>query len=111
MLSFAGMIMVLAAVGLSATACSESYAEVEIKLPTVQCDACVLTVTKALEKVDGVSEANVDLNGKVVRVSFAAERTSVVKLEQVIVKAGYAANDKKANAESYAGLPACCKVQ
>jgi copper chaperone CopZ len=96
--------MVLAAVGLSATACSESYAEVEIKLPTVQCDACVLTVTKALEKVDGVSEANVDLNGKVVR-------TSVVKLEQVIVKAGYAANDKKANAESYAGLPACCKVQ
>lgn len=94
------------------TACSsQTEASVaEMTLPTMQCDSCVDTVSKALKKVDGVENVAIDLKAKMAKVTFEKGKTNVAALEQAVVKAGYAANDKAADPEAYANLAQCCKL-
>ncbi len=102
-------VFVLSAVAF--TACSAPEANVaEIQVPSVQCESCAMTIDKALKKLDGVKEVNVDLKKNVVKVTYFPERTEAKKLELAIVKAGYEANGQKADAEAYADLPDCCKL-
>jgi copper chaperone CopZ len=90
---------------------SQSEAGVaEIKLPTVQCEACALTITTVLKKETGVKDVNVDLQKKLVKVSYLKAKTNQDKLESAVALAGYDANSKKANKKAYEGLPGCCKV-
>lgn len=84
---------------------------VEVQLSTMQCAACSNTIEKALTKVDGVQSVEVDLEAKTAKVTFDGSVTNVPALEQAVVKAGYAANDKKADPDAYAQLAACCKIQ
>lgn len=81
-----------------------------VKLPTIQCGSCEHTVSTALKAVDGVKEVTVDLKNKTAQVTFVANQATVAKIEDAVVKAGYAANDKKADAKAYEKLPECCKV-
>lgn len=83
---------------------------VEVKLSTMQCAMCSNTIEKALKEVDGVQSVAVDLEAKTAKVTFDDKVTSVPALEQAVVKVGYAANDKKADADAYAKLPSCCQV-
>ena len=103
----------LVAVGLGALAACSSTTEArvaEIKLPTLQCDACVKTVSKALKSTEGVQEYAVDLKRKAARVTYNPDRTSVAQIEEVVAKSGYDANETKADPEAYASLPTCCKL-
>ena len=107
------MVFCIVAVGLASFVSCSSESEAttaEMKLPTLQCGACSSTVEKALKKVDGVKSVKVDLDNKTAKVTFAAKVTGVPALEQAVVKAGYAANDKKADPKAYANLAECCKV-
>jgi mercuric ion binding protein len=93
------------------TSCSESGAETtEIRLPTVQCESCVVTVTKALENVKGVAEVKVSLAEKQAMITYLADQTSPIALEMAVVGAGYDANDTMRDTVGYAGLPECCKL-
>lgn len=85
--------------------------EAEIKVPTLACGMCVKKITKAVQAVEGVTEVTVDRKNKVCKVSFDPEKTSLEKIEVAITKAGYVANDKKADEEAYAKLPDCCKAE
>ena len=85
--------------------------EVEIKTPTLQCGSCEATVSDAVKKVDGVQSVSVDLEKKVVRVAYDEGMTDVASIESAIVKAGYQANDNKADATAYKNLADCCKIQ
>ena len=85
--------------------------EAEIKTPTLQCSSCEVTVKNAVKKVDGVQSVAVDADQKLVRVAYADGATDVSQLESAIAKAGYQANDKKADPEAYKGLPDCCKME
>lgn len=90
---------------------SQSEATVaEVKLPTLQCESCSHTIEAALKKVDGVESVEMDLKAKTAKVTFAAKMTNVPALELAVVKAGYAANDKKADPKAYEQLAECCKV-
>lgn len=80
-----------------------------IALGSITCGQCVTKVEKALKNVDGVIEVNVDLDSKQATVVFDNSVTSLDKLENAITKAGYDANDKKAETEAYHSLPGCCK--
>lgn len=82
----------------------------KINVPTAQCMMCANNIDKALKKVDGVTEVNVDMDVKVVSVTYDATRTDVAKLEQAIAGAGYRANQAPADSTVYASLPDCCKV-
>ena len=53
------------------------------------CASCVLRVEKALKKVDGVLEANVNLATEKVSVSFDEEKTDLHALSNAVTDAGY----------------------
>jgi mercuric ion binding protein len=80
-----------------------------IKANTMVCGSCVKNVEKAVSRVGGVKEVNVDLKGKTVQVKYMAGETSVPALEAAIADAGYDANDRKRSPEAYEKLDACCK--
>ena len=83
--------------------------ETIIALGSVVCGQCVTRVENALKKVDGVIDVTVDLDSKQARVTYDNSITSLDKLENAITKAGYDANDKKADRKAYNRLPGCCK--
>ena len=80
-----------------------------ISLPTIVCESCVSRVEKALKNTEGVIEYKVDLDGKTATVTYDNSLTSVSALETAITKAGYDANDKKADENAFDKLPGCCK--
>jgi len=82
----------------------------EIKLPTIQCGTCKKNITKALKSMDGMNEVDVNVKDKIVKVNFDKSKTNLEKIEGTIVMAGYQANDKPANKESYDKLESCCKI-
>ncbi len=105
----AGLLM-LSLSALNSCASKTEAKVAEIKLPTIQCASCVNTVSKTLEKVEGVEEVNVDLEKKLARVAYLPDRTDLAKLEQAVAKAGYDANSTESDPEAYTGLPDCCKL-
>ncbi|MBI3788362.1 MAG: copper-translocating P-type ATPase, partial [Ignavibacteriales bacterium] len=62
-----------------------------ITLPVegMTCASCVLRVEKALKKVDGVTEANVNLATENVALSFDHNKTNFSKLSTAVEEAGY----------------------
>jgi copper ion binding protein len=80
-----------------------------ISLPTMQCNTCVETIQKAVEKVEGVQAVNVDLKKKMAHVDFDPTKTSREKIEKAIAAAGYDANETKRDEKAHAALPACCR--
>lgn len=85
-------------------------ATVSINIPTIQCGTCKKNVETALMALDGVRKAEVDLKGKTVAVEYVAAKLDLSALETSISKAGYAANDMKADSAAYEKLDECCKV-
>jgi len=84
--------------------------QVDIKVPTIQCNSCVGNVEDVLTAVDGVSTVKIDLGTKIAQASFDPAKTSLVALEKAIALAGYDANETKSDSTAYAALDACCKV-
>jgi periplasmic mercuric ion binding protein len=104
---------VVVAVGLAGFVGCSSETEATntvVKLPTLQCGSCEQTVSTVLKAVEGVKDVKVDLKNKTAQVTFVANQATVATIEDAVVNAGYAANDKKADAKAYEKLPDCCKV-
>ena len=81
-----------------------------IKASSLVCGSCAKTIEKAVYKVEGVKEVNVDLTTKFVEVKFVPLQTNVGTIEQAINDAGYDANDRKRNPDAYEKLAPCCKI-
>lgn len=88
----------------------ETAETVKINLPTIQCGTCKKNLTKALKKVDGIEEIDVNVDEKYVNVKFDKSKITQEKIEGVIVMTGYQANDKPADKEAYENLDDCCKI-
>jgi len=84
--------------------------QVVIKVPSMQCGTCKKNIEKAVKKVAGVIDVNVDKEQKVAHVNFDKSKTDLSKIENAITAAGYDANDKKADQEAYNNLDDCCKL-
>ena len=84
---------------------------VDISLPTIQCGKCEYNINTALDRVKGVESYSVDIDGKKVTVTYDDAITTVSKIEKAITKAGYDANNKKADKKAYDKLDECCKVK
>jgi copper ion binding protein len=101
--------------GVALSACQKSeqattVAQADIKVPTIQCESCVKNVKTALQELEGVKTASVDLKTKVAQVSFDPASLTLADLENAIAKAGYDANDTKRDSLAYEDLDACCKL-
>ena len=92
-----------------------SFAEtrtVTIDLSTnMVCGTARKLIKKALNNIDGVIEAEVETADKIAIVKYDDSKISLSDIENAITKAGYDANDKKADPEAYQKLPECCKTK
>ena len=62
---------------------------VTLDIPKMDCPICPITVEAALNKVDGVSEVNADLDSRSAIVTFDDSRASVDDLTAATGNAGY----------------------
>ena len=83
---------------------------VTINVNSIVCGTCARTIEKAVAKVEGVKEINVDLDKKIAQVKFIPTMVTLDKLENAITGVGYDANDKKRSPQAYENLDACCKI-
>ncbi|UCD38284.1 MAG: heavy-metal-associated domain-containing protein [Fidelibacterota bacterium] len=98
-------------VGLLVTGCSRTEAKTtDISIGTAVCGMCADKIEAAAGAVKGVESVAVDLEKAVAYVKYDANKTSVAAIEDAIVLAGYAANDKPADPAAYEKLPGCCKL-
>ncbi len=109
------IIVLIFALGVILVACQKSEqaataSQVDIKVPTIQCESCANNVKTALQELQGVKSAQVDLQAKIAQVSFDAATLGLSDLENAIAKAGYDANDTKRDSLAYGDLDACCKL-
>ncbi len=62
---------------------------VTLKVQGMSCDHCVMHVTRALEELDGVSEANVSLDKGVAVVEYDDGKTDVAAMKEAVAETGY----------------------
>ena len=67
---------------------------VTLSVPGMTCAACPITVKKALSKVEGVSKTNVTFENREAVVTFDDGKTTIEKLTQATVNAGYPSSVK-----------------
>ena len=100
------------AFGLLIWGCGKAEAKTtEIRIETAVCEMCVKTITATATEISGVQLVTADLSNKVVKVTYLVSKTNLAAIEDAIVKAGYAANDKPADLAAFENLPACCKIE
>ena len=80
-----------------------------ISLLTIQCNTCMETIQKTVEKVEGVQSIRIDLKTKTAHVNFDPAKTSLDKIEKAIGAAGYDANQTMRDEKAHAKLPECCQ--
>lgn len=81
---------------------------IRIKTSAV-CEMCKETLEKAMSYEKGVKTSSLDVDSKMLTVTFDPKKTSADKIKTAITKAGYDADDKVADAKAYEHLDACCK--
>ena len=81
---------------------------VEIK-SSVVCGMCEERVKKDLAFEKGVKEVAVNLETKVISVTYRTDKTDKEKIKKAITNIGYDADEMMANETAYKKLPACCK--
>jgi periplasmic mercuric ion binding protein len=100
--------LIMLVAGKNANAQETKMAEVKIKTSAV-CDMCKETIEKNLAFVKGVKKSVLDVETKVVTVTYNPEKTSVEKIKQAIAKSGYDADEVPADPKAYKKLDNCCK--
>lgn len=73
-----------------------------LQIGGMTCASCVRRIEKALNRLDGVTDARVNLATEVASVTFTPARVGLEELTQAVTKAGYTATPKHA-AETAAG--------
>lgn len=67
---------------------------VVLSVPSMDCEACPITVRKSLEKVSGVEKAKATFQPKEAVVTYDDAKTSVEKLTEATKRAGYPSSVK-----------------
>lgn len=105
------IITVLAVVLMLSTASNVmggKYEEIKIKTSS-QCEMCKEKIEETLAFTKGVKKSELDLETNTVTVTYRPKKTTPENIRKAIAKAGYDADDVKADTKAYVKLPACCK--
>lgn len=73
------------------------------------CGMCKTTIEKAVNNLEGISNANWDRLRKKIDVSFDASKTNLDAIHKAIADSGYDTDEISGNEEAYKKLPACCQ--
>ncbi|MDP7565433.1 MAG: heavy-metal-associated domain-containing protein [Candidatus Marinimicrobia bacterium] len=90
--------------------CNSDTKTAELKLGSMQCMMCSMTVEETVADLNGVSKIVVDLKGKSGKVTYKASLIDLPTIEKAITSIGYSVNDKEADPDAYANLELCCKI-
>ena len=90
--------------------CSGDTKTAELKLDSMRCMMCSMSVEEAVADLEGVSKVEIDLKGKSGKVTYKASLIDFPAIEKAIISIGYSVNDKKADPDAYANLELCCKM-
>lgn len=83
---------------------------IKIAVPTMQCESCAKTISKAVAAVPAYQKVDVDVDNKSVFVKVSNNTADVKKeLETAIAHAGYSTESVQRDAAAYDALPDCCK--
>jgi len=82
---------------LAGPALAADAARIELSVPGMDCEACPITVRKALEKTPGVKSAKVDFPTKSAVVEYDPRVTSPERLMKSTANAGYPSAVKSGN--------------
>ncbi len=63
--------------------------QLELAVPDVSCAACIATIEKALNKLDMVNEARVNVSSKRVRVNYSVGKGRPSDITEAIINSGY----------------------
>lgn len=103
------VIMLIAVVLVSFNAAfADDNKVVKIKTSAI-CSMCKARIERTLGLSKGVKESNLDLNDKVVTVTYNSKKTSPEAIKQIIVNTGYDADTEVANQKAHDKLPSCCR--
>ena len=72
------------------------------------CGMCKTRIEKAAKAVEGVTFAEWNKDTKMAKVSFNADKTNVLKIQEAIAKVGHDTDNFKADDKVYEKLPGCC---
>lgn len=81
---------------------------INIKTSAV-CDMCKETLEKAMAYEKGVKKSNLDVDSKLLTVTYDPKKTSLEKIKLAVTKAGYDADEMPADIKAYDNLNSCCK--
>lgn len=73
------------------------------------CGMCKKTIEKAVNGVEGVAEADWNVDEKMIKVSFNGAEASVMDIHNAIAKAGYDTEKVAGSKTAYGELPKCCQ--
>ena len=99
------LLLSLIFMGFGASAQTE---EIKIKTSAI-CDMCKDNIENALAFEKGIKKSELDVESKIVTVTYNAAKTNPEKIRIAISKIGYDADDVSANEKAYKKLDACCK--
>ena len=90
--------------------CNSDTKTAELKLASMQCMMCSMSVEEVVADLDVVSIVEIVLKGKSGLVTYKASLIDFPAIEKAITSIGYSVNDKKADPDAYANLELCCKM-
>lgn len=73
------------------------------------CGMCKSTIETAVKAVEGVSQANWNVDTKQIKISFDDTKTTNLALHNAIAAVGYDTEKASGNETAYNNLPDCCK--
>ena len=94
----------------SATSFGQDKKTETIKIKTsAVCDMCKDRIEKGMAFEKGVKNVVLDVETKIVTITYAPTKTTPDDLRKALSKLGYDADNVAADKTAYAKLPACCK--
>ncbi len=76
---------------------------------SAKCGMCKSRLEKDLSLTKGVKEAKLNLDDKVMTITYNTKKTNAKELQGVIANIGYDANELIAVQKSHDALPKCCQ--
>jgi copper chaperone CopZ len=101
-------IMILLVITAFKMSAQEKSAEVKIKTSAV-CEMCKETLEKNLAFEKGIKKSVLDVDSKVITVTYNPQKTSPAAIRNAIAKTGYDADDVPALKKAHDKLDDCCK--
>ena len=75
----------------------------------MECDDCGFNIDTHIRTLKGIRKVNINPEENTVQVTFRNDKTTPDEIRAALSKAGFDADEIKADPEAYAKLDGCCK--